>query len=153
MFFVHTFYDVGYIYLKKNITVNVKCKNGALNDWMSSSIGYWRDNMKILNLPIDSSSVSMPISIFMASSIGRISVWKVLEIREKQMHPQRVTVCGVVFGLEESLDLLFDENEGGQAQTVNGVRYRIEMVSSFFWTWIEEINVEAMWFQKGGATC
>ena len=47
---------------------------------------------------------------------------------------------------------LFYENEAGQAQTVNGVRYR-EMITSFFLPRIEEMNVEGMWFQQDGATC
>ena len=50
------------------------------------------------------------------------------------------------------MDLFFYENEAGQAQTVNGVRYR-EMITSFFLPRIEEMNVEGMWFQQDGATC
>lgn len=46
----------------------------------------------------------------------------------------------------------FYENEAGQAQTVNDVRYR-EMITSFFLPRIEEMNVEGMWFQQDGATC
>lgn len=72
-------------------------------------------------------------------------------IHEKQMHPQRVTVwCG--FWAGGIIGPFFYENEAGQAQTVNGVRYR-EMITSFFLPRIEEMNVEGMWFQQDGATC
>ena len=56
-------------------------------------------------------------------------------IHEKQMHPQCVTVwCGFWAG---------------------GIigPFFIKMITSFFFTRIEEMNVEGMWFQQDGATC
>lgn len=72
-------------------------------------------------------------------------------IVQKQMHPQRVTVwCG--FWAEGIIGPYFFQNEAGQAVTVNGARYR-NMITRFFLAELEDIDVEAMWFQQDGATC
>lgn len=46
----------------------------------------------------------------------------------------------------------FFENEDGQTETVNGVRYRT-MIRDFFWPQIEDMEIDDMWFQQDGATC
>lgn len=70
---------------------------------------------------------------------------------EKPMHPQRVTVwCGLWAG--GIIGPYFFENEAGQAVTVTGVRYR-EMITTFLWPELDDMNVDDMWFQQDGATC
>ena len=63
-------------------------------------IGYWRDNMKMLILPIKSSSVTRPIFILMASSIGRIVALGMRKIHEwftRWKCILNVSLRGVVF--------------------------------------------------------
>ena len=73
------------------------------------------------------------------------------EIQERPLHPQRVTVwCGLWFG--GLIGPYFFENEDGNAVTVNGLRYR-EMITTFLWPKLEDIDIDDMWFQQDGATC
>ncbi|KAL4125925.1 hypothetical protein QTP88_010162 [Uroleucon formosanum] len=70
---------------------------------------------------------------------------------EKQMHPQRVTVwCG--FWAGGVIGPYFFEDERGNAETVNGDRYR-NMISNFLWPILDDMDTEEMWFQQDGATC
>ena len=72
-------------------------------------------------------------------------------IREKPMHPQRVTVwCG--FGAGGVIGPYFFENEAGNAVTVNGIRYR-NMITEFLWPHLDGMDLEDIWFQRDGATC
>lgn len=72
-------------------------------------------------------------------------------IVEKPMHPQRVTVwcglwsCGII-------GPFFFENEAGNNVSVNGERYRA-MLSEFFFTEIEGIDLDDLWFMQDGAPC
>ncbi|XP_060851646.1 uncharacterized protein LOC132930005 [Rhopalosiphum padi] len=70
---------------------------------------------------------------------------------EKQMHSQRVTVwCG--FWAGGVIGPYFFEDERGNAETVNGYRYR-NMISNFLWPILDDMDTEEMWFQQDGATC
>lgn len=46
----------------------------------------------------------------------------------------------------------FFEDRHGNAETVNGDRYR-NMISNFLWPILDYIDTEEMWFQQDGATC
>lgn len=72
-------------------------------------------------------------------------------IQEKPMHPQKCTIwCALWAG--GIIGPYFFEDEGGNAVTVNGVRYR-EMLSGFFFNETNDLNLNDMWFQQDGATC
>lgn len=73
------------------------------------------------------------------------------EIIEKPMHPLRVTVwCG--FSANGVLGPHFFENENGEAETVNGERYR-QMLNNFLWPRLEDMDLNNLYFQQDGATC
>ena len=61
-------------------------------------------------------------------------------ISEKQMHPQRITICG--FWAGGIIGPYFFQNEAGQAATVNGARYR--MITQFFLPKLNDIDVTNM---------
>jgi Helix-turn-helix domain (DUF4817) len=72
-------------------------------------------------------------------------------IKEKQMHPQRVTVwCGI--WSQGLIGPYFFEDGQGKAVTVNGVRYR-EMLTNFLWPRLDQMDIQNVWFQQDGATC
>ena len=72
-------------------------------------------------------------------------------IQERSLHPQRVTVwCGLWSG--GVIGPYFFENDAGAAITVNGTRYR-NMITTFLWAELEDIDTEDMWFQQDEATC
>lgn len=73
------------------------------------------------------------------------------EINEKPMHPLRVTVwCG--FSANGVIGPYFFENENGEAETVNGERYR-QMLNNFLWPRLEDMDLNNLYFQQDGATC
>ena len=64
---------------------------------------------------------------------------------EKQIQPQRVTVwCG--FWAGGVIGLYFFEDKHGNAETVNGDRYRSK-ISNFLWPILDDMDTEEMWFQ------
>jgi len=72
-------------------------------------------------------------------------------VLKKPMHPQRVTVwCGMWSG--GIIGPFFFENEEGVAVTLNGVPYR-DMLENFFFSRMEEEDIDDIWFQQDGATC
>ena len=59
---------------------------------------------------------------------------------------------GVDFGLEAHvIGPYFFENEAGEAVTITGARY-LDMISQFFLSKLDDIDVTNMWFQQDGAT-
>jgi len=59
-----------------------------------------------------------------------------------QMHPQRITVwCG--FWAGGVIGPYFFEYEHGNAETVNGDRYR-KMIPNFLWPILDDMNTEKM---------
>lgn len=73
------------------------------------------------------------------------------EYEEKPMHPLRVTVwCGLWRG--GIIGPYFFENEAGATVTVNGITYR-NMLTSFLWPYLEDIDLDDVWFQQDGAPC
>lgn len=73
------------------------------------------------------------------------------EVHQVAMHPQKVTVwCG--FWVGGVIGPYFFQNDGGEAITVNGDRYRT-MITDFFWPRLNNMNMNDMWFQQDGATC
>ena len=47
---------------------------------------------------------------------------------------------------------IFFENEAGAAVSVNGLRYPT-MINKFLWPELEDMDVDDVYFQQGGATC
>ena len=45
----------------------------------------------------------------------------------------------------------FFEEDDGNATTVNGECYR-NMVTNFLWPYLDDIDIEQLWFQQDGAT-
>lgn len=67
------------------------------------------------------------------------------------MHLQRLTVwCD--FWAGEVIDPYFFEDERGNAETMNGDRYR-NIICNFFWPILDDMDTGEMWFQQDGATC
>ena len=63
-------------------------------------------------------------------------------IHEKPLHAQRATVwCG--FWAGGVIGPYFFENDGGNAVTVNGVRYR-NMITEFLWPQLDGMHMECM---------
>lgn len=61
------------------------------------------------------------------------------------MHLQRITVW-CTFWAEGVIDPFFFEDEGGQAVTVNGERYR-NIIIDFLWPNFENVDLTELWFQ------
>lgn len=73
------------------------------------------------------------------------------QVLEKQLYPQKVTVwCGLWAG--GIIGPYFFENDNGERVTVNGERYRF-MLMDFLWPQLDDLDLDAMWFQQDGATC
>jgi hypothetical protein len=67
------------------------------------------------------------------------------------MHPERTTVwCG--FWVGGVIGPFFFEVDEGDTVTINGERYR-HMLTSFLWPFLQNIDMQNLWFQQDGATC
>lgn len=70
---------------------------------------------------------------------------------EHQMHPERTTVwCG--FWAGGVIGPFFFEDDEGVTVTINGERYR-HMLTNFLWPFLQNIDMQNLWFQQDGATC
>ncbi|XP_060863533.1 uncharacterized protein LOC132940126 [Metopolophium dirhodum] len=67
------------------------------------------------------------------------------------MHPERTTVwCG--FWAGGVIGPFFFEDDEGVTVTINGERYR-HMLTNFLWPFLQNIDMQNLWFQQDGATC
>lgn len=71
---------------------------------------------------------------------------------EVSLHPKRVTVWCALWAGGVMGPFFFEDAEDESALTVNGERYR-DMLVSFFWPLLEEMDLTEMWFQQDGAPC
>ncbi|GFV94839.1 DUF4817 domain-containing protein [Trichonephila clavipes] len=67
---------------------------------------------------------------------------------ETPLHPEKLTVWGLLYGLVES----FFKNDEGHNVTVNGDRYRA-MITNFFIPELNNHDVQELGFQQDVATC
>ncbi|XP_073831484.1 uncharacterized protein [Musca autumnalis] len=76
---------------------------------------------------------------------------KILFNLETPLHPQKLTVwCALWAG--GVIGPYFFRNNAGEAVTVNGDRYRA-MITDYFVSELDGMNVDELWFQQDGATC
>ena len=73
------------------------------------------------------------------------------EVQQVTVHPQKVTVwCG--FWAGGIIGPYFFKNDVGEAISVNGELYST-MISDFFWSKFNDMDVDDMWFQQDSSTC
>ena len=70
---------------------------------------------------------------------------------EKPKHPKRITIWSGFWSLG-IIGPFFFGNKQGEADTVNGDRYRA-LLNEFLFTKIEEEDIGNIWFQQDGGTC